>query len=89
MKVTPMEMFVMMPAGWLNRFQQNVVEYLKEENTVLGNAWHHRTFHIHSPAGGHLIASRRTGSALVYASLVSCGLECSSRFWVTAVDTPR
>jgi len=45
--------------------------------------------HNHSATGNKLIAWRNTGSTLVYTSFVSCGLECSSSLWVTAVDTPR
>jgi hypothetical protein len=35
MKVKPMGMLLMMLAGWVNRHQQDVIEYLKEENKVL------------------------------------------------------
>jgi hypothetical protein len=35
MKVKPMGMLLMMLAGWLDRHQQDVIEYLKEENKVL------------------------------------------------------
>ena len=35
MKVKPMGMLLMMLAGWINRHQQDVVEYLEEENKVL------------------------------------------------------
>ena len=35
MKVRPIEMLLVMLAGWLNRHQQNVIEYLREENTIL------------------------------------------------------
>jgi hypothetical protein len=35
MKVKPMSMLLMMLAGWLNRHQQDVIEYLREENDVL------------------------------------------------------
>ena len=32
MKVKPMGMLLMMLAGWINRHQQDVITYLKEEN---------------------------------------------------------
>jgi putative transposase len=35
MKVKPMGMLLMMLAGWINRHQQDVIEYFKEENRVL------------------------------------------------------
>ena len=35
MKVKPMGMLLMMLAGWVNRHQQDVIEYLKEENKIL------------------------------------------------------
>lgn len=35
MKVKPMGMLLMMLAGWVNRHQQDVIAYLKEENKVL------------------------------------------------------
>src|SRR5512146_2729239 len=35
MKVKPMGMLLMMLAGWINRHQQDVITYLKEENKVL------------------------------------------------------
>src|SRR5512146_2318022 len=35
MKVRPMEMLLMMLAGWINRHQQDVITYLKEENKIL------------------------------------------------------
>ncbi len=35
MKVKPMGMLLVMLAGWMNRHQQDVIEYLKEENRVL------------------------------------------------------
>jgi len=35
MKVKPMDMLLMMLAGWINRHQQDVITYLKEENKVL------------------------------------------------------
>ena len=35
MKTQPMGMLLMMLAGWLNRKQQDVIEYLKEENKIL------------------------------------------------------
>jgi len=35
MKPQPMGMLLMMLAGWLNRHQQDVIEYLKEENKIL------------------------------------------------------
>jgi len=35
MKAQPMGMLLMMLAGWLNRHQQDVIEYLKEENKIL------------------------------------------------------
>lgn len=35
MKTTPMGMLLVMLAGWINRHQQDVIEYLKEENKVL------------------------------------------------------
>ncbi len=34
-KVKPMGMLLLMLAGWVNRHQQDVIEYLKEENKVL------------------------------------------------------
>ncbi len=33
------QFFVMTLAGWVNRFQQDAIEYLKEENRVLRNNW--------------------------------------------------
>jgi putative transposase len=35
MKVRPMGMLLMMLAGWINRHQQDVITYLKEENKIL------------------------------------------------------
>ena len=35
MKAQPMGILLMMLAGWLNRHQQDVIEYLKEENKIL------------------------------------------------------
>ena len=35
MKAKPMGMLLMMLAGWINRHQQDVIVYLKEENKVL------------------------------------------------------
>ena len=35
MKVKPMGMLLVMLAGWMNRHQQDVIEYLKEENKIL------------------------------------------------------
>ncbi len=35
MKVKPMGMLLMMLAGWINRHQQDVIIYLKEENRIL------------------------------------------------------
>lgn len=35
MKVKPMGMLLMMLVGWVNRRQQDVIVYLKEENKVL------------------------------------------------------
>ncbi len=35
MKAKPMGMLLMMLAGWINRHQQDVITYLKEENKVL------------------------------------------------------
>jgi len=35
MKVKPMGMLLMMLAGWINRHQQDVIMYLKEENKIL------------------------------------------------------
>ncbi len=35
MKTTPMGMLLVMLTGWINRYQQNVIEYLKDENKVL------------------------------------------------------
>jgi hypothetical protein len=35
MKVKPMGMLLMMLAGWINRHQQDVIMYLKEENRIL------------------------------------------------------
>jgi len=35
MKVKLMGMLLMMLAGWINRHQQDVIVYLKEENEVL------------------------------------------------------
>ncbi len=35
MKVKPMGMLLMMVAGWINRHQQDVIVYLKEESKVL------------------------------------------------------
>jgi len=34
-KTQPMGMLLMMLAGWLNRHEQDVIEYLKEENKIL------------------------------------------------------
>jgi len=34
-KVKPMGMLLVMLAGWMNRHQQDVIEYLKEENKIL------------------------------------------------------
>ena len=35
MKARPMDMLLVMLAGWMNRHQQDVIEYLKEENKIL------------------------------------------------------
>ena len=35
MKTNPYTMLLMMMAGWLNRHQQDVIEFLKEENNIL------------------------------------------------------
>ncbi len=35
MKIKPYTMLLVMMAGWLNRHQQDVIEYLKEENKIL------------------------------------------------------
>ena len=35
MKTKPMTMLLMMLAGWINRQQQEAIEYLKEENSIL------------------------------------------------------
>jgi hypothetical protein len=35
MKIKPMEMLLMMLAGWANRHHQDVLTYLKEENKIL------------------------------------------------------
>ena len=35
MKMKPIEMLLIMLAGWLNRHQQDVIEYLREENRIL------------------------------------------------------
>ena len=35
MKVKPMGILLVMLAGWMNRHQQDVIEYLKEENKIL------------------------------------------------------
>jgi len=35
MKVRLRGMLLMMPAGWINRHQQDVITYLKEENKIL------------------------------------------------------
>jgi len=35
MKTRPWTMLLVMMAGWLNRHQQDVIEYLKEENKIL------------------------------------------------------
>ncbi len=35
MKVRPVGMLLMMLAGWVNRYQQDVIIYHKEENKIL------------------------------------------------------
>lgn len=35
MNVTPWHFFMVMMAGWINREQQNVIDYLKAENEIL------------------------------------------------------
>ena len=35
MKTRPWTMLLVMMAGWLNRHQQDVIEYLREENKIL------------------------------------------------------
>ncbi len=35
MKTKPMVMLLAMLAGWINREQQQIIEYLKEENKIL------------------------------------------------------
>jgi hypothetical protein len=35
MKTKPYTMLLMMLAGWINRQQQEVIEYLKAENSIL------------------------------------------------------
>jgi hypothetical protein len=36
MKTEPIGVLLVMPAGWINRHQQNVIECPREENKVLG-----------------------------------------------------
>ena len=35
MKTQPITMLLMMLAGWINREQQQMMDYLKEENNIL------------------------------------------------------
>ena len=35
MKTKPMTMLLAMLAGWINREQQQIIEYLKAENSIL------------------------------------------------------
>ena len=35
MKIRPFTMLLTMLAGWINRHQQDIIEYLKTENTIL------------------------------------------------------
>ena len=35
MKTKPMVMLLTMLAGWMNRQQQEIIEYLKAENSIL------------------------------------------------------
>ena len=35
MKTKPMVMLLTMLAGWMNRQQQEIIEYLKEQNKIL------------------------------------------------------
>ncbi len=35
MQTRPWTMLLMMLAGWMNRHQQDVIEYLREENKIL------------------------------------------------------
>jgi hypothetical protein len=35
MKVRPMDVLLMMLAGWINRHQQDVIAYIEEENRIL------------------------------------------------------
>lgn len=35
MKIRPSAILLTMLAGWINRHQQDVIEYLKTENTIL------------------------------------------------------
>lgn len=35
MKIKAMTMLLMMLAGWINKEQQHIIEYLKEENNIL------------------------------------------------------
>ena len=35
MKIKPITMLLMMLAGWINKEQQHIIEYLKEENKIL------------------------------------------------------
>ena len=35
MKIKPIEMLLVMLAGWMNRHQQDVIEYLRQENKIL------------------------------------------------------
>ena len=35
MKAKPMTMLLAMMAGWINRQQQEIIEYLQEENSIL------------------------------------------------------
>jgi hypothetical protein len=35
MKIKPLTMLLMMLAGWINKEQQHMIDYLKEENKIL------------------------------------------------------
>ena len=35
MKIKPITMLIMMLAGWINKEQQHMIEYLKEKNKIL------------------------------------------------------
>jgi hypothetical protein len=55
---SPLQMLLVTLAGWVNRHQQHVIEYLVEENRVLKEQVRGRRFRL---TGARTLTSRSTG----------------------------